>query len=57
MDTHAKPIDSGVLQKIQAELLVPDPDKTTAMEIINEPQKHNCGTDGDNRQGCCKNCP
>lgn len=56
MDTHAKPLDSGVLQKIQAELLVPDPDKTIAMEIINE-SEHHCGADGDNRQGCCKNRP
>jgi len=36
MDTFAQPIDSGVYFKIQAELLIPDPEKSEAMEIIHE---------------------
>jgi hypothetical protein len=46
METFAKPIDSGVYHKIQAELLIPDPVKTVAMEIISESTR----TDGDNNE-------
>ena len=50
MDQFAQPASSGISQKITAELLMPDPDKSTAMEIINESQS-NEGADGDHRKG------
>lgn len=52
MDTFAQPISSGVYQKIQAELLIPDPDKSVAMEIIHESR-----TDVDNHKGDRSNGP
>lgn len=49
-----EPADSGVIEKINAELIVPDPIKIKAMEIING----NTGTNGDNpccsKQDCTK---
>jgi hypothetical protein len=50
-ENYAQPANSGILQKVQAELLVPDPDKTIAMEIINDSTKSNTGADGDHRKG------
>lgn len=51
MYTFAQPIDSGVYQKIQAELLIPDPEISVAMEIINEPKSnvHNHESDQQDR--------
>jgi len=51
IEKYAQPANSGILQKVQAELLVPDPDKTVAMEIINDSTKSNTRADGDHRQG------
>jgi len=50
MDQFAQPASSGTLQKITAELLIPDPDKSIAMELLNE-SKSNKGADGDHRKG------
>ena len=50
LKTFAQPIDSGVLQKVHAELSIPDPDKTIAMDILNE-SKSDTPADGNHRQG------
>jgi len=50
MDQFAQPASSGISQRITAELLMPDPDKSIAMEIINE-SANDKGADGDHREG------
>jgi hypothetical protein len=50
MNNFAQPANSGVSQRITAELLVPDPDKSIAMELLNESTNDN-GADGDHREG------
>jgi len=49
MDQFAQPASSGILQKITAELKVPDPDKSTAMELLNESTSDD-GADADHRK-------
>ena len=49
MDQFAQPANSGISQRITAELLVSDPNKSIAMEIINE-SKSNGGANGDHRE-------
>jgi hypothetical protein len=51
-ETHAQPANSGVLQKVQAELLIPDPEKSIAMDLLHESTKSDTGADGNHRQGC-----
>jgi hypothetical protein len=46
MDQFAQPVSSGVSQRITAELQVPDPDKSTAMELLNE-STSDSGADAD----------
>ena len=50
MDEFAQPANSGISQRITAELLVSDPNKSIAMEIINESASDK-GADGDHREG------
>mgnify|MGYP005992417425 FL=1 len=49
-NAYAQPANSGVAHRITAELQVPDPDHTKAMEILNEP-RNNPGADEDHRDG------
>ena len=56
MDQFAQPANSGVLQKVKAELLIPDPKKSIAMELLNESSSHN-GADADHREGDQQNSP
>ena len=49
MNTYAQPVSSGIQEKITAELSVPDPEKSIAMEIQNEPRT-NSGADGDHKK-------
>jgi len=49
MDQFAQPASSGILQRITAELKVPDPDKSTAMELLNESTSDD-GADADHRK-------
>jgi len=56
MDQFAQPVSSGVSQRITAELQVPDPDKSTAMELLNESPSDN-GADADHRKSDQQNSP
>jgi|TARA_R100000008_G_scaffold82811_1_gene67461 hypothetical protein len=49
MNNYAQPASSGVEQKITAELLIPDPEKTIAMDLLNE-SRTNSGADGDHQK-------
>jgi hypothetical protein len=49
MDQFAQPASSGISQRITAELLVPDPDKSIAMDLLNESDS-NKGADADHRK-------
>jgi hypothetical protein len=56
MDQFAQPVSSGVSQKITAELQIPDPEKSIAMELLNE-SRSNKGANGDHREGGRPNSP
>ena len=56
MDQFAQPVSSGVSQKITAELQIPDPEKSIAMELLNESPSDN-GADADHRKSDQQNSP